>query len=319
MRRYAATVWVTLSLASVGYGGPGAAEPANVSRSPTKASDTEHRQRVATTRVAAYATGVGEPVTVLTDDFEQPSGWTVGDPLDPDDAKNGIWTRVDPVGTQVKPGGAQVQPEDDVTRGPGTMCYVTGQGRVGGQAGMSDIDDGKTTLISPAFDLAACEAPTIGYWRWFSNDEGFNPNTEVLIVQVSDDDGANWTTVETVGPTGPEASGGWFYHEFAVEEFVSAGSQVRLRFIAEDCPHNGPSLVEAAVDDLTITALNCTQAGDGDIDQDGDRDLADFRWWQRCWQQPSIMPPCSNADIDGNGSIDLNDYAGFQAEFTGPN
>ena len=64
-----------------------------------------------------------------------------------------------------------------------------------------DVDGGQTTLTSPLLDLGADPDPQIGYWRWFSNPQGVDPNTDVLVVEITDD-GSNWIPVEIVGRDG---------------------------------------------------------------------------------------------------------------------
>jgi hypothetical protein len=69
------------------------------------------------------------------DDFEGTGAWSVG--AADDDATEGHWVQVDPNGTHQ--GGEPVQPEDDYTAAPGTDCFVTGQGSVGGGASEADV------------------------------------------------------------------------------------------------------------------------------------------------------------------------------------
>ncbi len=186
---------------------------------------------------------------VFDDDMETDRGWTVG--AGGDDATTGIWVRVDPNGTSA-------QPEDDHTPDPGTMCFVTGQGPVGGDIGVNDVDGGRTTLLSPSIDLSAGDA-RVGYWRWYSNDVGSPPFTDTFLIDISNNNGASWTNVETIGPTGPGTSGGWIYHEFTVSDFVAPTAQVMMRFIASD--EGGGSIVEAAIDDFAVFVPVC-QTGD---------------------------------------------------------
>ncbi len=192
----------------------------------------------------AFVFEVADAVVELhSDDFETNTGWTVGAPGD--NATGGIWTRVNPVGTIAQPGDAF----------SGSMCFVTGQHNGGGD-GTNDVDNGRTTLTSPAYDLAAHdETTTISYWRWFSNSAGAAPFTDTFDVFVSGDNGQTWAMVESVGPEGPEVSGGWFQHRFHPADFVPLTSQVRLRFVAQDT--NPQSLVEAAVDAVRIETLAC--------------------------------------------------------------
>jgi DNA-binding beta-propeller fold protein YncE len=186
-------------------------------------------------------------------DFEAGSGWFAGAPGDT--ATAGTWVRVNPVGTAA-------QPEYDHTPGAGRTCWVTGQGTVGGALDAADVDGGKTTLTSTAIDLAGHSDPYVGYWRWFSNDAGPNPNEDVFRVQVSGDDGSNWADVESVGPSGPETAGGWFFRTFRVADFVTPSALTRLRFVAEDV--GGGSIVEAAIDDVVILPFCCQNAASCD-------------------------------------------------------
>ncbi|MCI0637287.1 MAG: choice-of-anchor B family protein, partial [Actinobacteria bacterium] len=185
--------------------------------------------------------------TLLSDALEVNSGWTVG--ATGDNATTGIWTRVNPVGTSA-------QPEDDHTTNPGVFCFVTGQGAVGGGVGDNDVDSGTTTLVSPAFDLSAASDPYVSYWRWYSNNQGSAPGEDTFVVQISGNNGTNWVTLETVGPTGTDTGGGWIRHRARVADFVTPSSQVKLRFRASDL-FSG-SIVEAAVDDLEFVDLLCT-------------------------------------------------------------
>ena len=135
------------------------------------------------------------------------------------------------------------------------QCWVTGQGPLGGGLGDNDVDGGQTTLVSPALDAAAVADAYVGYWRWFSNNQSASPFEDVFQIDISSDDGATWVPLETVGPDGPEVSGGWIFQQFRVADFVAPTSQVRLRFIAGDL--GAGSIVEAAVDDVQILSLDC--------------------------------------------------------------
>jgi len=184
-------------------------------------------------------------VTSAAYDMETAAGWVGGAPGDT--ATTGVWERVDPRGT-----GAQ--PEDDHSPS-GTRCWVTGQGPAGGGVGDEDVDGGVTTLVSPSFDLSALFDPHIGYWRWYSNDQGSEPGTDVFEIDISNSGGSSWTTVEDVGPSGAEAGGGWFFHSFRVADVVAPTADVVMRFRASDL--GGGSIVEAAVDDFTVFDVDC--------------------------------------------------------------
>ncbi|MCC7015268.1 MAG: choice-of-anchor B family protein [Planctomycetes bacterium] len=176
-------------------------------------------------------------------DMETASGWTSGDTGD--NATSGQWTRVDPNGTAA-------QPEDDhsVTGG---VCWVTGNAAAGASVGTADVDGGTTTLKTAVYDLTGYSDPVIGYWRWYSNNQN-GVVDDTFYVQVSN--GGLWNTVETVGPSSAEAQGGWYYHEFHVNQFVAPSATVQVRFRASDLGTG--SIVEAAIDDFVIRNVDCS-------------------------------------------------------------
>lgn len=178
-------------------------------------------------------------------DMEADDGWVPGGPQD--DATTGVWTRVDPFGTSA-------EPADDHTP-LGTDCWVTGGGFPFAGLGDDDVDDGTTSLRSPALDLSGATDPHISYWRWFSNATSGEKLADVLEVHVRAADGDPWTPVETVGPTGHEVVGGWIRHQFRVRDFVTPSSEVRVRFRASDLGEG--SIVEAAIDDFEVWDLVC--------------------------------------------------------------
>ena len=189
---------------------------------------------------------VGSKVPVASDAFEAPSGWSVNDGTDT--ATTGIWLRADPVGTQS--GGIAVQPELDHSS-PGTLCWVTGNNHTSSEdLGGDDVDGGKTTLLSPIYDLSATYRPVVRYWRWYTNAAGASPGSDVWQVDISNDGGASWVPLEAT----TLSIAGWTRHSFLVENHVTPTNNVRLRFIASDADPG--SVVEAAVDDLEIVAFD---------------------------------------------------------------
>lgn len=171
------------------------------------------------------------------DDFETDLGWTVSG-----DAVDGHWERGVPIG-----GGTRGDPPTD---GDGSgQCYLTAN-----RPGNSDVDDGSTLLTSPRLDASGGNA-FVSYWRWYDNTAGSNPNADVFVVEISNNDGQTWVTLETVGPAGPQAAGGWYHVTHRIADFVEPTDQVRLRFIASDLGQ--PSVVEAAVDGVAVNLLTC--------------------------------------------------------------
>ncbi len=143
----------------------------------------------------------------------------------------------------------QVKPWSDRTPGSGSKCFITGQATTHTNPDNFDLDGGHTTLTSPIWNLSGIADPVIGYWRWFfSQDPGTGqPDAnDWLSVQISQDGGASWVTVENV--TGMHNA--WEEARIRVKDYVNITNQVRLRFIAAD---DGPgSTVEAGIDDVTV-------------------------------------------------------------------
>jgi hypothetical protein len=190
-----------------------------------------------------YVFYVGPTVVLHTDDMEIDRGWTVG--AAGDGATSGVWDRCDPNGT-IDPFGQPVQPEDDHTLN-GTQCWVTGNAVPGAAQDVADVDGGRTTLTSPAFNLHVEGTVILRYYRWFSNNTGNNPGEDPWTVQISNDNGANWRTLETT--TTSDRS--WKLMEFDLGRLTILTDKMRLRFIATD--EGGSSVVEAAVDDISFT------------------------------------------------------------------
>ena len=107
------------------------------------------------------------------------------------------------------------------------------------------MDGGKTTLMSPVFDLSGQGGVTVNYYRWFSNDTGNAPGEDPWRVQVSD--GGPWQPLENT----LTSNRSWLQRSFALEDYIGMTATVQFRFIAEDV--GAGSVVEAAVDDFSLT------------------------------------------------------------------
>ncbi|GIK18610.1 MAG: hypothetical protein DYG93_06410 [Leptolyngbya sp. PLA2] len=195
---------------------------------------------------------------LFADTMDTNRGWLVGAP--DDDATTGIWNRMKP--QQTSSGGNIAQPGAAFF---GENCYVT-DGRAGSSIGEFDVDNGKTTLLTPVLDLTSGEDPSISYWRWYSNHAGASPYADIFVVDISNDGGVSWSNVEVVGPTGTQVEGGWYFKQFRVADYVSPTAAVRLRFVASD--YGSGSIVEACVDDFRVAFGGC--ASDCYADCNGD-------------------------------------------------
>lgn len=234
-------------------------------------------------------------ISEFDDSMETNTGWVVGAP--DDDATAGIWIRANPVGT-----GAQ--PEDDNPAGIGTLCWITGNGAPGGGVGAADIDNGTTTLTSPMLDATAQSGTAyISYYRWYSNDQGSDPHNDSMPVEISNDNGANWTQLELV----TENAGAWVHRSFRIADFVTPTNQIRIRFRARDLGMG--SVVEAAVDDVRLQFLVCAPpppSCPGNANGDGVVDFGDISSVLANWGA-SYGAGTGPGDADASGLVDFDD------------
>jgi hypothetical protein len=249
--------------------------------------------------VSFFSVTLGEPITEIADDFETDQGWQFD--AAGSTAATGDWTLGDPEPTAHQPG-------DDVTDG-GTQCWYTAP-NPGGAAGTDDVDDGVVVLLSPIYDLSALDEARVAYYRWFSMSEPGTDTGDFFKADVSDDGGATWTNLETLGHTEPAPS--WTRRSFDLPDFIDLTSQVRFRFQAADGPTDG-SVIEAAIDEFAIERIVCDST-------------------PACTEEPtfdglgSALPGASCGEVDlawqeavsncDDGVISYNVYRSVQPGFT---
>ncbi|MCW5897858.1 MAG: choice-of-anchor B family protein [Flavobacteriales bacterium] len=182
------------------------------------------------------------------DDFEFDFGWTVNST-----ASAGIWERGVPIGTTFN--SQWSNPNVDVGGDCGAQCYVTGNG--GGGAGNDDVDDGHTTLTSPAFDATSVFDPQIRFNRWFYNAGGSGAPNDRMEVRLTD--GTQTVLLETV----TQSSSSWFYRTFRILDHMTPGTAMKLFvFITDDNPGH---LVEGGFDIFQLVDLS--PVGMGEVTQ----------------------------------------------------
>lgn len=196
-----------------------------------------------------YQFGVNlRPVTGT--DFEGTlTGWILGGVVG-DDATGGQWIQAVPVASFYNT--LPVQTGADHTSGTG-QCLVTGNApNITAGSNNADVDGGKTTVMTPVFDLTGYANPVIEYYRWFSNDRGSNARSDMWVTQIHAENSPLWKNVES----SYQSDYSWRRRVFAVSEYLTS-SKVQMRFIATDAmssslPNNGQGTVEAGVDDFFI-------------------------------------------------------------------
>lgn len=247
-----------------------------------------------------YDAEVGTMVVLMDDDFQTDQGWSVYAGAD-----TGDWERADPQATSSGDWNP-VQPGDDHSP-DGTLCYVTGAA-AGSSAGTYDLDGGPSRLMTPVLDLAAYPEATVSYWRWYHISTEWN---DELLVQVSNNNGGSWTTVESINDRAT-----WTRASWRVADYVPVTSQVRVRFVVDDSPND--SLVEALVDDFVVQAFECVDVFvAGDLNCDGVVDFDDINPFVIALSGEAAYyaayPDCNwyNADCNEDGAVDFDDINPF--------
>ncbi len=176
---------------------------------------------------------------VFADDFETNKGWTVN-PYGTDTATTGMWERANPEETTY--GGLIYQLG---TTHSGSYDLVTGP-LAGSSVGSYDIDSGVTTIRSPNISLPGSGNLTLSFYYYLSHlsNSGSDDFLRVKVV------GSTTQTVfEELGSADNDAAA-WAYYSTSLNSF--AGQTVYLLIEAADA--GTASLVEAAVDDVSITS-----------------------------------------------------------------
>lgn len=211
-----------------------------------RARDNTGNEESNLTRFAANSLIVDE-IRAQTDFEPDNGGWSV---VSPNDAGTGNWEWGDPLATAY-------QSEDDATPPPGVNAWITG---LATGPSNNDVDGGTTTLLSAPYDLSGAVDPAVRYSRWFTNDRGASPGdpTDAFVIEISNNDGASWTPLETVGAGTPLA---WVPVEVGLNGLIAPTNQMRLRFSAADL--GSGSLVEAGIDDVSLVdrdqgCMGCT-------------------------------------------------------------
>ncbi len=238
----------------------------------------------------SLTSAVEAPLVAFDDNFESNQGWTTSAT-----ASDGQWTRGTPIG-----GGDRADPTSDYD-GSG-QCYLTDN-----VDGNSDVDNGEVTLTSPVMDASG--ASIISYARWFNN-AGNSAVDDEFVVQISDNAGGSWSTLETLGVNDPQSAGGWYAVSYSLGTIAgfTPNDQFRIRFIAED--NDGGSIVEAGIDAVNLQVVNCDAGCPADLNGDGNLDFFDVSEFLTAFNAMD-----TSADFNGDGNFDFFDVSAFLAAF----
>jgi carboxypeptidase T len=170
----------------------------------------------------------------MFDDFETPNGWQAN-PLGTDTATSGTWQRADPAPTSWQAG----------TVPSGSRDLVTGAS-AGPSAKSNDLDGGTSSIRSAPVTLPATTG-SLTFRYYLAHASNSSPD-DAFRAYVEEEDGTRTLVREARGAaTAVKAT--WKSATVAMTPW--AGQTVRIVFEAADLA--GPSMVEAAVDDVRVT------------------------------------------------------------------
>ena len=209
----------------------------------------------------------GDLADILIQDFENEHNWYVES-----SASAGIWELGIPNGSFEQ--SVIVQTDADHTE-DGEKCFITGNDPVDiNSPGQADVDGGETVLYSDIYNLSDYNDVLLTYWRWYTNNLGNNPGSDVWNVQISSNPG-NWIDLEYTTASLNE----WHEKRFVLSEYIELTNSVQFRFIASDVFNDGDngsggSLVEAALDDFKLEIIGYDYII-GDLNLDSETNILD--------------------------------------------
>jgi glucose/arabinose dehydrogenase len=177
---------------------------------------------------------------VFADDFEVARGWMLTGGAN--SASRGLWQRGDP--QQTLNAGAPLQL--GLCQGPSTNCLITGLS-AGPSTGSHDVDDGQTSIQSPAIALPAGATLTLTFRFYFAHNDNAT-NQDLFRVRVVGNNGVPQTVFARAG-TADNVGGAWSAR--TVDLSAWAGQTIQLRVDAID--GGAGSLIEAGFDNVSIT------------------------------------------------------------------
>lgn len=173
----------------------------------------------------------------------------------------------------------------------GSKAFLTGSGSC------NDVDNGRTTLLSPSFSGIGSDEVYVKFALYMSYNSA-TPTDDPLEAYLSNDGGVTWVLVGSYS-TGQA----WNLKTIKVKDFLTVSTDMKVKFVAQD---NGTdNVVEVAIDSFSVTKITCYPALFGDLDGSGTRDSGDVALLLVDFGACSGCP----GDLDGSGEIDSADTA----------
>ena len=243
---------------------------------------------------------VGE-VVVAEDDFEKDQGWTTENL----GATSGQWQRGVPINDPQ-------WPYDPTADGDGSgQCWLTENVNNPNYPDPwnTDVDDGAVRLTSNLIDMSADNILlSYEYYLRLTNTDGA---VDRLLVEISPNgDAGPWSTIATHTTDGGLE---WRHHEITqveLEAVTELTAMMKIRFTANDA--DPQSIVEAGVDGLRVTSLQCGGSCPADLSGDGVVEAFDLALllgdWGPCDDPCAKGDPADTCASDLNGDCDVEAF-----------
>jgi hypothetical protein len=157
-------------------------------------------------------------------------------------------------------------------------------------------------LTTSALDCSDLLLVELRFWRWLGVER--NPFDHAT-VEVSND-GANWTPIWS-NPTSSISDSSWNQMALDISAVADGQSTVYLRW-AMGPTDNSTTYPGWNIDDVEIWAVDTSPGCPGDLDGDGDVDLADLSILLAHYGMTSGAE-YEDGDLDGDGDVDLTDLS----------
>ncbi len=242
---------------------------------------------------ATVSLTVGGPRVLFHFPMDENPGWTT----------QGQWAFGRPIGG----GGAHGNP-DPASGATGLNVY--GYNLSGDY---STVIGGPYALTAGPFDLSRATDVTLQYQRWLNAD--YAPYVYET-VDVSNN-GFQWTTIWSNG-TSAVTDSSWTEQSHDISAIADGQAAVYVRWTHRVAQAGAWAYSGWNIDDVTITGVR--PVAGGDLDGDGDVDLADFAGFQECCGASPLTAGCQEGDMDGDGEVGPADLPAFvtNMELTGP-
>ena len=153
-----------------------------------------------------------------------------------------------------------------------------------------------TSWEQPIF---TAEATGLGVTRLLDAIREVDPQIRFYQASSSEMYGTTWVQLDSINTN----NNAWALKEYRLDQFITLGPTVRVRVISLD-EGAGGSLVESAIDDITVTAVDCSAPCPSDLDGNSTVDSGDIGVLLLAFGDCSGACP---SDLDGNSTVDAGD------------